>query len=550
MGFIKSVSAMGAVCDTKGREMTKYLFNPYKAAALKQPIRRVANLDGSPLGLYNTKGWPVTDPLGQTLFNANGEPLIIIEDAGLRSPRGEHIYSIDGKVLSEISYCMERESGYFLYTKDGQPLSDNQGNALKLKNGRSCVVFDDSGYPICDIFDRPVFDVCGVQVERGANCQLRVLRVISGVKEIHDTTQVYDNNGIPLLNHNGAVLFNRNGKPAIIFDSQGRPVSDMRGDPIFDERGIPLSSVGGQWLDVKDNPFRLFDSKQKPVTDEQGRTLYDINNSPLIQRDEIGRPLVGSGGKRLYDAKMRPATAFDFNGTITPPSLHIDKGTTFLLKRLNNNHLEDHLTSLYDKNGHPLTDCEGKTLIDASGKPMIIVSDNLASITDTNGGRVFDPYKLPIGCRPNRPIFSMSNKPLFLFDSIGRRLTDIDGKPLKRSNDKSLIVFDFIGRPIKTFRGDKIYDCKGKVRESPKFNPECNTPFYSVLLLGNQPVEVYDDNGFPITTPGGVISVVNDLELNELDAPVLKSGGTLFDKHGDGIRAMGCEIKRYTSTYT
>lgn len=131
------------------------------------------------------------------------------------------------------------------------------------------------------------------------------------------------------------------------------------------------------------------------------------------------------------------------------------------------------------------------------------------------------------------------SKPLRLFNTNGRPLTDNSGRPLKTICGESLIIFDEGGIPLSDWENNPVCDSLGKFMDDADFNSE--TPWDSEILRSftmdtGDPKMFYDVEGMPLTSVSGTMllnaSGVGLIRVNVAGKPVSDfRGRPLYDSN-------------------
>ncbi|KAK9507213.1 hypothetical protein O3M35_007121 [Rhynocoris fuscipes] len=474
--------------------------------------------------LYNKKGFLPTDSHGKPLDDKQGKPLIVKEheSGAIMDSNGYAVYDTNGsserKILS-------------VYDGNKYPLTDEEGNVLRTVEGEAMVVFDKTGKPVKDCFNRVVYDFFGNPSTSPKFDPYRKPTNIGNSSKLQINIQVYDFRGYPLLDSNCIPLATADGRCLIETNCKGNICHDLNGFPLFDKRGIPLTKINNCWTTPHGEPYRIFNGKGFPLTTEKGEDLFDINGEKLIGLDAEGRPVETASGEPVYDASGLPPTHQGFS-----PGKRLAK-SAFTRKV----YMENSPMKVYNKNGLPLTDPSGTALLDAKGTELMQFDDQGVPIRDSFGDRIYDEFKVPLNCKADESIISMNDKPFRIYDKQGRPLTDLNGLPLNLANGMCMIKFDNAGRPASDFRNSQLFDFNGKSLQDPQANAEFSIETEAIKLVKRDgtPVQVYNREGMPLTDAAGIMLINSDgthLCLNNDKYPVSDwNGDPVFNELGQPL---------------
>lgn len=107
----------------------------------------------------------------------------------------------------------------------------------------------------------------------------------------------------------------------------------------------------------------------------------------------------------------------------------------------------------------------------------------------------------------NASFQNIHKEPLYLFDVLGRPLTDNSGHVLKSRKGEALIKFNDLGEPISDTYGGPVFDANGLQPSEGEFNATrtpCKVKSMPLVNVIHKPMKIYDCNGRPLTSANGI----------------------------------------------
>ncbi|KAL1132726.1 hypothetical protein AAG570_010678 [Ranatra chinensis] len=318
--------------------------------------------------LYDHKDWPLTDEQGFLLYKSTGSPLIIVDNNGkpLSDYMGDPVYDENGVPVTAKAGCWvdQHGRGLRLYDPDGLPLTDVEGRELYDLSGNSCIRADSIGRPAMDREFRPIRDALGSHItdpkfDASVSPQ-GPHRCIEVLDDRSRATRIFDKTGRPLTDCKGRCMFSSDGSPLIRISDSGR-LADREGDTVYDADKMPLGCGPGKPIKYPcGKPMRLYDSCAWPLTDKEGFPLLTAGGRSMLLVDRLGRPASDLNGGDLYDGEGRKSGEDGFAPLISPWGDGFTKLCLFGLPE-----------KIYDEKARPLTDSDGLLLMNAFGQELV-----------------------------------------------------------------------------------------------------------------------------------------------------------------------------------
>lgn len=419
-------------------------------------------------------------------------------------------------------------------------------------DGKALHLFDENGQALTDSLGFALLDLSGVMLLQ-VDAKQKPFETISG-RKIYDAkrSSISDPDFDPTLEpiRTESEPISLGNEKCLAFDGNGQPLTDLLGVPLCFSSGLPMVlKEGGQWRDSVGQPATLIkkqfydkcsltgftNSQGDPILlfNQQGVPLTDVNGTPqnhasgkiLIHfnvemdptSDWLGNALYDACGHTLGDPRFRPC------GRITLPDNNMYKETG---------------VQYFNKCGYPLTNRFGVPLLNPEQKPMLNFDHFGRPLKDINGDPVFDVCGLPVGGDLDLAICGPNGAALRLYNSEGRPITSCKGFILRSISGKPFISVESSGRLKSECKDGKMYDRNSKSSDSFVFNAEIIFAERQDKLLSRdgRPLQLYDQTGYPLTDPEGVILFDNKgkslIKCSPTEPITTADGKKVFDVSG------------------
>jgi uncharacterized protein YxjI len=414
--------------------------------------------------LFDKEGKPLTSDVGTVLRTRKREPLVKSDGQGdpVSDIYGGDLFDLKGRSIKNNRKANPSHKpshprkiifggDYQLFNRDDLPLVDPSGAMLYTSSGTPLLRLDKRGTLISDYMGYPVFDENGIPV---------VKYLGKWVDQKGLPYRLFTKEGDPLTSAEGEELYNIEDKCLIIGDGIGRPMYDWRRILVRDASGLSIldynfrggtqvqpASARDRYEEEGGRPLEVFDWRGLPMTDRFGEPLTDSKGSLLLVHAEDS--IRDRQGKKVFDKNGLP--------------LGCNKRDKILS-------LNGKPAKLFNSSGWPVTSYYGTPLRYGNGHLMVVFDKYGRPKSDPNGRPLLDWKKRSrkdkdFNCEEGPPspeirLMRSKDKPLRLYDLLGRPRTDLEGRVLVLADGTPLVPVDFeeIGS-----MGDEIYDEYGLV---------------------------------------------------------------------------------------
>uniref|UniRef100_T1HPU7 Uncharacterized protein n=1 Tax=Rhodnius prolixus TaxID=13249 RepID=T1HPU7_RHOPR len=465
-----------------------------------------------PAVAFDSHGYPLSDLLGNPLSFRNGTSMISYSSKKWIDFNGETTTILPRKVYDRFTLRGFKNSfGHpiRLFDDYGRPLTDVNGVPQRHASGLLMIKFDQSGAPISNWLNKPLYDANG-QINGSSYFRpcLAVSKpnVVAKIqKGLARGVQYFESTGMPLTNALGYPLVNAREEPMIIFDKGGEPLHDFRKKVVYNALGLPaVSCLEFPLLGPGGIPIRLYDKEDRPLTDSTGLPLKDVRGRYMLRIYSKGMGIMDIKGREVYDKNgysTKYLTHFNASGAAS----NIEKEDMVIS-------VDGEPMFLYDEEGYPLTEQSGLVLSNRLGQSLIKSHEQGFSMTlddkpvyDVKGRKCLKTFSRHLGLS------------IGLYDKNSRPLTDRYGSVLHTRKGKDLVIFDTCFRPVSALVGGELYDYKGMPLKHPfadpsrlAKNPAKQTPD-GVQLFDCEDLPLTDASGFILYTSYGVPMVSFDV---------------------------------------
>lgn len=493
----------------------------HKSVYDRDEVTHLRNSNGTPVRLFDKRGYALTDHQGVPLAHACGLILLKFNEKGepVTDWNGDALFDDMGNPLGSKMFCPCKASnhnefvanhkgyGVQFFEATGMPLTNSNGVPLLNRYQEFMAIFDSNGIPVRDVKGRDVYDVLGLPIVKSF---IKPLLSPSG-----DPIRLYTKSGKPLTDRAGNVLKSINDEYLLKLNFIGQIVSDSKGGPLYDSQGYPTNLID-KFLSTKSrvdlncklllnldgSPLCMYGISGEPLTDSRGGVLTDSNGLNLITSSATGI-ITEKNGQPAYDLDGYTAVKVAGRAVINKIAVYdsydrpLIGPSGFILKLRSGRELLK-----FDKAGFPVCTFDGKTIFDCKGHPVFTPSSDISVVPDFAKLLVFGGKIQIFGC---------DECPLL----------DITGELLYTSRGIPLIQFDKDHRPRADCIGRPLYDEKG----IPIANP--GNVWKSQRGV---PYRLFDKDGLPLTDPRGK----ELLDINGI--PLIKRGEfghPKYDKYGN-----------------
>ncbi|XP_073979252.1 uncharacterized protein isoform X2 [Rhodnius prolixus] len=492
---------------------------------IKSPVAQVSG-EEQIVHIYDCKGNPLTDCNGVPLKNVKGELLVKFLNGKPDSTlNGKPVFDKNSlpfvKSLDQALYNIKQEP-LRLFNQDGIPLTDENGFALKLVNGKYAIHLDKYNRLVSDSSGRPLFDETGRQI---TSPQTELFCKQQSTAELAITTEypmLYNDKSFLLTNSSGRPLIDVNGNPVTVDHKTGAIIRDNKDlPPVYDVENNVCQETTMRNRKNNKTTLTLYDCNKYPLTTSNGNILFNVEGKEMVIFDNRGKPVKDYLNRLIYDAAGHPSNSDEFNPYFEATKKH--KSESLKIKE-----------QVYDFRGYPLLDFDFSPLTTADGKELVVCNNKGELVHDANGNPIFDSAGIPMS-KLNGRWTTPQAEPFRVFDSTGFPLTSEIGEDLYDINSTALLKTDHLGRPILSLTEAVVFDVHGVPSTHVKFNPSqspLNTGVTRKVYMYNKPMKIYNKYGMPLTDAvGTAMTDANGKDLIEFD----KHGIPIKDYKGDKL---------------
>lgn len=270
---------------------------------------RESHLVSLDLQLFDVENLPVTDTIGDLLYNLEGRALLNLNSSGkvVSDFLGRPVFDINGLPISKCSGCWKgpKMRPLRLFNAEGLPLTDENGFPLCTIDGQELIRDDKSGRPLFDLDYQPVRDsrgkcVFSAQFKPIARRDPKTVKLLdldnSGLR-------VFNKSGWPLSSQAGHVLVDSNGRKLIKVKKDSDKMTDRNGNTVFDALRRPFGCDALRPLiGIDSKPYLLFGKDGTPLTSSDGTPLALNGGACAVKFDVYGRPVDAAEGGGIYDS--------------------------------------------------------------------------------------------------------------------------------------------------------------------------------------------------------------------------------------------------------